>query len=115
MLNLQSGSRKQELEATVAFDKNAFWLLDPRGTTLKVFRYTNIKIAEYSYSKSPRWKNVGSGAPSGVSGGGTRHWFMIQTQNDYTLISLDKENYRSVVGAFEIRSGKTVETAAESK
>jgi hypothetical protein len=40
---------------------------------------------------------------------------MIQTQNDYTLISLDKENYRSVVGAFEIRSGKTVETAAESK
>jgi hypothetical protein len=40
---------------------------------------------------------------------------MVQTQNDYALISMDKENYRSVLGAFEIRSGKTIEAATEAK
>jgi hypothetical protein len=112
---LPSGAKKPELEVTVAFDKDVFWVLDPRGTTLKAFPYADIKIAEYAYSKSPRWKNVGSGAPLGTSGSGTRHWFMVQTQNDYVLISLDKNDYRSVVGAFEIRSDKKVESAAEAR
>ena len=40
---------------------------------------------------------------------------MIQTQNDYVLISLDKNNARWVLGAFDIRSGKKVEAAAEGK
>jgi hypothetical protein len=115
MLNLQTGDKRQELEATVAFDKSGFWLLDPQGKTLKAFPYVNIKIAEYSSSKSPRWKNVGSGAPASTANSGSRHWLMVQTQNDYALISLDRNNFRSVVGAFEIRSGKTVEIAAESK
>jgi len=114
-LNLQTGGKKQELEATIAFDKSGFWLLDPKGTTLKAFPYANIKIAEYSSSKSPRWKNVGSGAPSATLSGRSGPWLMIQTQNDYALLSLDRNNVRSVVGAFEIRSGKTVEVAAESK
>jgi len=40
---------------------------------------------------------------------------MVQTQSDYALLSLDKDNFRSVVGAFEMRSGKTVEIAAERR
>ena len=114
-LNVQVGTRKQDVETTVAFDKNTFWLLDPKGKTLKAFPYSSIRIAEYSYSKSPRWKNVGSGAPLVTTGSGNKHWFMVQTQNDYALIALDKDNYRSVVGAFEIRSEKAVEKATESK
>ena len=112
---IQVGDKKQELEATVAFDKNVFWLLDPKGNTLKAFPYANIKIAESSTAKSPRWKNVGAGAPSTTPGSGSKHWFMVQTQNDYALIALDKNDFRSVVGAFEIRSGKRVEVAAEGK
>jgi len=114
-LTVQVGAKKQDVEATVAFDKSTFWLLDPMGKTLKAFPYANIRSTEYSYSKSPRWKNVGSGAPLVTTGGGNKHWFMVQTQNDYILIALDKDNYRSVVGAFEIRSGKTVEVVKETK
>jgi hypothetical protein len=40
---------------------------------------------------------------------------MVQTQSDYVLIALDKDNYRSVVVAFEVRSGKAVEKVTESK
>jgi hypothetical protein len=36
---------------------------------------------------------------------------MVQTQDDYALLHLDKETYRSVIAAFEIRSGKKVDTA----
>ena len=112
---LQSRAKKPEVEATVAFSNDGVWLLDPNGKTLKAVWYEDIKIAEYSYSKSPRWKDIGSGAPLETSGSGTRHWFMVQTQKDYILVSLDKENYRSVKGAFENRSGKKVETAEERK
>jgi len=114
-LNTGTGDKKQELEATVAFDKTGFWLLDPQGTTLKAFPYDNIRTVEYSSSKSPRWKNVGSGAPVATSASGSRYWLMVQTQSDYALLSLDKDNFRSVVGAFEMRSGKTVEIAAERR
>ena len=115
MQTVQVGTKKQDVETTVAFDKSAFWLLDPNGKTLKAFPYSSIKAAEYSYSKSPRWKNVGSGAPLVTTGSGNKHWLMVQTQSDYVLIALDKDNYRSVVVAFEVRSGKAVEKVTESK
>ena len=110
-LNLQVGDKKRELEATVAFDRNAFWVLDERGTTLKAFFYTNIKIAEYTYSKSARWKTGAVGAPVLTSANGNRHWFMVQTQDDYALLYLDKDSFRSVVAAFELRADTKVETA----
>ena len=98
-------------EVTVAFDLNFFWILNVRGTTLKAFSYADIKRAEYVYSRAARWKTVAPGAPATSSAASNRHWFMVQTQNDYVLLQLDKDNARSVIGAFEIRSGKKVETS----
>jgi len=40
---------------------------------------------------------------------------MVQTQTDYALIQLDKTNYKLIVAAFETRTGKKVETVADSK
>ena len=50
MQTVQVGTKKQDVETTVAFDKSTFWLLDPNGKTLKAFPYSSIKAAEYSYS-----------------------------------------------------------------
>jgi hypothetical protein len=40
---------------------------------------------------------------------------MVQMQTDYALIQLDKTNYKLIVAAFETRTGKKVETVADSK
>ena len=107
---LQAVEKKQYVEAVVAFDRNYFWVIDGRGNTVKAFAYTDIRSAEYAYSRSAQWKAIASGAPTSSSAGGNRHWFMVQTQDDYVLLQLDKENYRSAVRAFEIRTGQKVET-----
>ncbi|HET9220663.1 MAG TPA: hypothetical protein VFR18_27030 [Terriglobia bacterium] len=107
---LQAVEKKQYVEAMVAFDRSYFWVLDVRGNTVKAFAYTDIKSAEYSYARSAQWTAIASGAPTSSSAGGNRHWFMVQTKDDYVLLQLDKENYRSVVRAFEIRAGQKVET-----
>jgi hypothetical protein len=109
-----TGERRQEFEATVALDRDYFWVLNERGTTLKAFSYADIKTAEYTYSRAARWKSTVAGAPTAISASGNRHWFMVQTQDDYALLHLDKDTYRSVIGAFEIRSGKKV-ARADSK
>ena len=107
---LQAVEKKQYMEAVVAFDRNYFWVIDGRGNTVKAFAYTDIRSAEYAYARSAQWKAIASGAPTSSSAGGNKHWFMVQTQDDYVLLQLDKENYRSAVRAFEIRTGQKVET-----
>jgi hypothetical protein len=107
---LQAVEKKQYVGALVAFDRNYFWILDGRGKTVKAFAYGDIKIAEYAYSRSAQWNTIAAGAPASSTAGGNRHWFMVQTHDDYVLLQLDKENYRSVVRAFELRTGKKIET-----
>ena len=108
-MNLQANGRNQEVEATVAFDRDGLWVLDPRGAPLKAFLYANIKMAEYTFARSVRWKAVAAGAPTVSSASGNKHWFMVQSQDDFALLFLDKDSYRSVIGAYEIRSGRKVE------
>lgn len=114
LLDIEVDKRKQEIEATVGFDRYSFWVLDKRGTALKTFQYASIRSAEYANARAPRWKN-GTGASALPAASGKKHWLMVQTQDDYALIQLDKNNYKSVIAAFESRAGKRVETVTDDK
>lgn len=92
------------------------------GAELKSFPYTSIKSAEYSYSKSPRWKSgIGAAVAVGIFAlpiffmKGKKHWLTIGVEGDYALMQLDKGNYKMILPAFEARSGVKVVTVAEDK
>jgi hypothetical protein len=92
------------------------------GAELKSFAYAVIKSAEYSYSKSPRWKSgIGAAVAVGIFAlpiffmKGKKHWLTIHAGDDYAMLQLDKGNYKIVLPAFEARSGIRVETVAEEK
>jgi hypothetical protein len=92
------------------------------GAELKSFPYASIKTAEYSYSKSPRWKSgIGAAVAVGIFAlpiffmKGKKHWLTIAAEGDYALMQLDKGNYKIILPAFESRSGVKVVTVAEEK
>ena len=90
------------------------------NVTLKTLPYSQMKTAEYSYSKSPRWKSgIGLAVAVGVFAiplffmKGKKHWLTIQAENDYAILHLDKGNFRVILPAFETRSRVKVETIGD--
>jgi hypothetical protein len=98
------------------------------GKILKAFKYREIRDAEYSYSKNPRWKTgLGLGAaailfppllliaiPIGFSKH-RRHWLTVKTDSDYAVLKLSKNNRKLILPAFETKSGIFVNGAGENK
>ena len=94
----------------------------------KTFKYSEIKDAEYSYSKNPRWKTgLGLGAASllfppllfiAIPIGFTkhrRHWLTVKTEGDYAVLKLSKKNRKLILPAFESKTGLTVKGEGENK
>lgn len=132
MLDLRGGEA-DEIQVRILL-KEASLTIESRKTNriLKDFKYSDIKSAEYSYSKHPRWKaGIGTAAgallyppvlllalpvaiPLGFSKS-KRHWLTIRTENDYAVLRLDGERRRLLLPAFEVRSGIKVEALGENK
>lgn len=102
------------------------------GAVLKSFAYADIKSAEYSYSKHPRWK-AGVGAAAGslvfapllilalpiaiplAFSKSKRHWLTVRGAEDYMVLKLDKNTRKMLLPAFEVHSGVRVEALGENK
>jgi hypothetical protein len=94
----------------------------------KTFKYADIRDAEYSYSKNPRWKTgLGLGAASvifppllliAIPVGFTkhrRHWLTVRTGDDYAVLKLSKSNRKLILPAFETKTGVNVIGKGENK
>lgn len=122
-LMVNTGDKPAETDVTLRLEPGQLVVRSKAGgADLKVFSYSSIKGAEYSYSKSPRWKSgVGVAIAVGVFAlplffmKGKKHWLTVHGDGDYALLRLDKSNYKIVLPAFEARSGVKVETLAEEK
>lgn len=120
---VQTGEKSTETDAVLRFEADRMVVRSKKsGGDLKVFPYTEIKSADYSYSKHARWR---SGAALAVAIGvfaipmffmkGKKHWFTVQTANDFAMLHLDKGNYAVVLPTFETRTGLKVETVGEKQ
>ena len=122
-LMVSTGEEAKPTDAILVLDKEALIVRSKKGgATLKSLPYASIKSAEYSYSKSPRWK---SGAVAALAIGvfaiplffmkGKKHWLTIGGDGDFALMQLDKSNYKIILPAFEARTGHNVVTVADDK
>ena len=113
----------KRLNATLILKLNHMEVRTHQGEPLKKFDYTEISSAGYSFSKHPRWK---SGTAVAVAVGvfaipiffmkGKKHWYTIQTNEDFAVLRLDKNNYRQVTAALEnkIRMHQVLTEAAST-
>jgi hypothetical protein len=95
---------------------------------VKTFKYSEIKSAEYSYTKNPRWKTgLGLGVTSilfppmfliALPIGFTkhrRHWLTIRTDKDYAVLQLSKSVRKIFIPAFETNATVEVKALGENK
>ena len=71
-------------------------------------------VGEMTYERSshPRWETAAAPSIFGSFGDKKKHWLTIiwfdQTEDEYTLLRLDKDNYQDIIGACEARVGVDV-------
>lgn len=125
----QNGNDIKETEVLIRLEKDGLVIESAAGGTFsKNFKYAEIKNAEYSYTKHPRWKSgLGLGAASlifppmllvAIPLGFTkhrRHWLTIKTENDYAVLQLSKGTRKIFIPAFESFSSVKVDALGESK
>jgi hypothetical protein len=120
-LLVQDGEKTKERDAVLRLEGRELVVLAKKGGyEMKRLRYRELKSAEYSYSKHPRWKEgLGAAVAVGIFAApvfflkGKKHWLTVQTENDYAVIRLDKKNYEVVCLSFEAHSGIRVEPIGE--
>ncbi|MGA9769723.1 MAG: hypothetical protein WBV94_11825 [Blastocatellia bacterium] len=132
MLSIQ-GDKANQVSVRLRLKEDSL-IIESRktGGVLKEFKYADIKSAEYSYSKHPRWKaGVGTAAGSLVFAPllfialpiaiplafskSKRHWLTIKGAEDYVVLKLDKTSRKVILPAFEVHSHIKVEALGESK
>jgi len=85
------------------------------GEGVKVFPYSKIRSAEYIFSKGPRYQgNTGMilmtnflAIPLFVQKV-ERYRLEVESDQDSALLDLDKDNYKALLSAFEVSSGRKV-------
>ena len=124
-----SGEKLRETSVRVVFEEKSMRLIGrSSGKVLKEWSYDEIKAAEYSYSKNPRWKTgLGLGAAGlllppllliAIPIGFTkhrRHWVTIRTDNDYAVLKIGKSVRKVFIPAFETRTSVTIKGVGDDK
>lgn len=142
---VMNGKKVEKLPARLRLEEKTLIVESKKsGDVLKSFSYDSVKSGEYSYSRHPRWKAgtaVGGGglalgalmiagglytglivffAAPGVGGSLTksrsrRHWLSLRSGDDYTVLQLDKSDYKYLLVAIETRTGVKVEDVGEKR
>jgi len=125
----QTNEKIREINVRVRFKDGLMQIESTEsGEIFKSFNYADIKKAEYSYTKKPRWKTgLGLGSTAiifppillvAIPLGFTkhrRHWLTLRTNNDYAVLKLSKSTRKIFIPAFESYSSVTVEAFGEDK
>lgn len=123
------GDRLRETSVRVVFDEKSMRVISRSGgEVVKEWRYDEIKSAEYSYTKNPRWKTgVGLGAASvlfppllliAIPIGFTkhrRHWVTIRTDNDFAVLKVGKGVRKVFMPTFETRTSVVIKALGDDK
>ena len=124
-----SGEDIRETSVRIVFEEKSMRMLSKsKGTVIKEWSYDEIRSAEYSYSKNPRWKTgLGLGAAGivfppllliAIPLGFTkhrRHWVTIRTDNDYAVLKVGKGIRKIFMPAFETRTSVPIKGVGEDK
>lgn len=118
-----NGKKSKEEKAMLAYTDNSMKISSTKpGVFSKEFIYTDIKGADYSYSKKPLLSTGGAIVTAIFLGllvlpflfmKKKQHWLTVKTENDYAVMKLDKESFRQIKAELETHNVK-ITTVDES-
>ena len=124
---VSEGKKSVETDAVLEFNSDSFSVTPDKKSFKsegKTLRYTDLKTADYSYSKKPMLSGGGAVATALLVGfifalpflfiKKKNHWMTVQTADQFAVLKLDGSNYRQIVSEFETH-GVPVKTVEEEK
>lgn len=118
---VSNGKNQDEESISIQFNETSVTFLSKKAELTKTFNYADIKLAEYSYSKKPRYT---TGAILGLAISvfllplmftkSKKHWMTVQTEKDYVVLKLKKSNYRLITPSFETHGVKVTNTGNQN-
>jgi hypothetical protein len=109
----RTGDKKKERDANVVFTDSEIVVTSKNGKT-EYARIPFPMVDEMTYERSshPRWETAAAPSIFGSFGDKKKHWLTIiwfnETDDEYTLLRLDKNNYQEILAACESRVGVEV-------
>ncbi len=124
-LVVPDGKKSVESDAVLRIEKETFEVLIEKKKFQehnKKLSFSEVKIADYSYSKKPMLSVGGAVATALLVGfifalpflfiKKKNHWLTVQTEDQFAVMKLDKSNYRAIIAEFETH-GVTVNEVKE--
>ena len=119
---VSNGKNQDEEFISIQFGEDDVTFLSKKPGVTKTFKYSDIRMAEYSYSKKPRYT---TGAMLGLAvtvfllplmfTKSKKHWMTVQTESDYAVLKLKKSNYRMIMPAFETHGAKVIDAGNQNQ
>ena len=122
------GKKSKETDAVLRInEKNLEVLTDKKSFSQhnKNFNFSDIKVADYSYSKKPMLSGGGAVATALLVGfifaipflfiKKKNHWLSVQTEKEFAVLKLDGSNYKAIIAEFETHGVKVTEVKEEKK
>lgn len=127
-LVVPDGKKSKETDAVLRIEKETFEVVIEKKRFQehnKKLAYTDLKVADYSYSKKPMLSVGGAVATALLVGfifalpflfiKKKNHWLTVQTEDQFAVMKLDKSNYRAIIAEFETHGVKVNEVKEEDQ
>jgi hypothetical protein len=113
-LYVVSGKRGDDRDVLLNFAGGQMSVLPKNGgEALIITQYRNVAKATYVKGRDPRWDAGLPSPPEGLDVGSflrqSRHWLVVQTKDNFTILRLDDENATKVLDVFEARTGLRID------
>lgn len=103
------GKKSKETDVVLRFNEKTLEIIPDKAEykqQAKTFKYSDIKVADYSYSKKPMLSGGGAIATALLVGfifaipflfmKKKNHWLSLQTEKEFAVIKLDISNFRAI-------------------
>ena len=121
------GKKSKEADAVLRINKETFEVLIEKEkfeANNKKLAFSDLKTADYSYSKKPVLSTGGAIATAILVGvfvlpflfmKKKNHWLTVQTEDQFAVMKLDKNNFRAIIAEFETHGVEVKEVFEEDK
>jgi hypothetical protein len=118
-LAVSQGKKSVETDAVMTFNDKTFQVIPDKksfASSAKEIAYSDITVADASYSKKPMLSGGGAIATALLVGfifalpflfiKKKKHWMTVQTAKDFAVIKLGDNNFRQIAAELETRGVK---------
>lgn len=127
-LVVPDGKKSKETDAVLRVNEKDFQIIIEKQKfkgNEKDFAYTDLKVADYSYSKKPVLSGGGAIATALLVGfifalpflfiKKKNHWLTVQSEKEFAVMKLDSSNYRAIIADMETHGVTVTEVKEEAK